>query len=185
MTEPNLSDERIDRLLADVDDYCRLPLYDASFRARAREKVRGILSEGTASLVAENERLKTVMVAAAEEISAHWDAHCDADGYGPVNLQRRLEQGIPSEYGYTAGRFRELTEEVDSLRTQLAEAQKDAQRWRTVEAHASAAQLRWNKSPNTPGSVTVTIKFDKRYGVGPGFAQFIDEAAALTPKEQP
>lgn len=57
----------------------------------------------------ENERLRTVMVAAAEEISAHWEAHCDADGYGPANLMRRLERGIASEYGYTAGAFGRLS----------------------------------------------------------------------------
>lgn len=59
-------------------------------------------------LHAENEALKSVMVAAAEEISSHWDAHCDSEGYGPVNLMRRLEQGIPSQYGYTAGEFERL-----------------------------------------------------------------------------
>ena len=65
---------------------------------------------------AEIARLKTVMIAAAEEIGAHWDAHCDAEGYGPVNLLRRLEQGIPSEYGYTAGAFARMEAEVDALR---------------------------------------------------------------------
>ena len=54
------------------------------------------------------EELKTVMIAAAEEIHEHWEAHCDAEGYGPANLMRRLEQGIPSEYGYTAGAFATL-----------------------------------------------------------------------------
>lgn len=61
-------------------------------------------------------RLKTVMIAAAEEIAAHWDAHCDAEGYGPANLMHRLEQGIPSEYGYTAGAFAKLKAENDALR---------------------------------------------------------------------
>jgi hypothetical protein len=64
-------------------------------------------------LTRENAALKTVMVAAAEEIHAHWQAHCDAEGYGPQNLMRRLEEGIPSEYGYTAGAFAELTRERD------------------------------------------------------------------------
>ena len=59
---------------------------------------------------------KTMMIAAAEEISAHWDAHCDAEGYGPVNLLHRLEQGIPSEYGYTAGAFARMKAEVEALR---------------------------------------------------------------------
>lgn len=58
----------------------------------------------------ENARLKTVMVAAAEEIAAHWDAHCDEEGYGPVNLMHRLERGIPAQYGYKAGDFAELME---------------------------------------------------------------------------
>lgn len=67
-------------------------------------------------LTKENADLKTVMVAAAEEIQAHWSAHCDAEGYGPANLMRRLEEGIPSEYGYTAGTFERLTKERDALR---------------------------------------------------------------------
>lgn len=71
---------------------------------------------------AKADELRTVMVAAAEEIHAHWDAHCDAEGYGPQNLMRRLEEGIPSEYGYTAGRFAELQAERSTLREQLAEA---------------------------------------------------------------
>jgi hypothetical protein len=36
--------------------------------------------------------------AAADEIEAFWSAHCDADGYGPVNLVRRL-RGKPQNYG--------------------------------------------------------------------------------------
>jgi hypothetical protein len=56
----------------------------------------------------DNENLRSVMIAAAEEIDAHWDAHCDVEGYGPVNLMHRLERGIPSEYGYKAGDFERL-----------------------------------------------------------------------------
>ena len=63
--------------------------------------------------------LKTVMIAAAEEIASHWQAHCDAEGYGPQNLLRRLEEGIPSEYGYTAGAFAALTAERNALRAAL------------------------------------------------------------------
>jgi hypothetical protein len=66
----------------------------------------------------ENRKLKTVMVAAAEEISANWEAHCDSEGYGPANLMRRLEQGIASEYGYTAGAFAKL----ERINAQLLEA---------------------------------------------------------------
>ena len=73
----------------------------------------------------ENEALKTVMIAAAEEISAHWDAHCDDDGYGPANLMHRLEKGIPSQYGYTAGdfdRFRALNAKLMAENEALREA---------------------------------------------------------------
>lgn len=79
------------------------------------------------TLRAENASLKTVMIAAAEEIHAHWDAHCDAEGYGPQNLMRRLEEGIPSEYGYIAGAF-------ESLRAEVAALRADAERWRAFLA---------------------------------------------------
>jgi hypothetical protein len=72
-----------------------------------------------AALRLDNQSLRTVMVAAAEEIHAHWDAHCDAEGYGPANLMRRLEEGIPAQYGYTAGRFAELVAELERLREAL------------------------------------------------------------------
>lgn len=84
---------------------------------------------------AERDALKTVMIAAAEELSAHWQAHCDAEGYGPQNLLRRLEEGIPSEYGYTAGAFSELTAEVAALR-------EDAERYRWLRANAKESPLR-------------------------------------------
>lgn len=58
----------------------------------------------------ENENLCSVMIAAAEEIAEHWDAHCDEEGYGPANLMHRLERGIPAQYGYKAGDFAELME---------------------------------------------------------------------------
>ena len=51
---------------------------------------------------AEIVNLHTVMMAAAVEITEHWDAHCDGEGYGPANLVRRLENGFPEQYGYDA-----------------------------------------------------------------------------------
>lgn len=70
-------------------------------------------------LRAEAEELRSVMIAAAEEIQAHWPAHCDAEGYGPANLMRRLEEGIPSQYAYTAGDFERLRAEAEALRNAL------------------------------------------------------------------
>lgn len=73
--------------------------------------------------------LKTVMVAAAEEIHTHWQAHCDAEGYGPQNLMRRLEEGIPSEYGYTAGAFAKLTAEVAAQAAAIGRHRDTCQAW--------------------------------------------------------
>ena len=75
-------------------------------------------------LKGENANLKTVMIAAAEEIHQHWDAHCDDEGYGPTNLMRRLEKGIPSQYGYTAGAFAELRRRVDTAEARVAELER-------------------------------------------------------------
>ena len=73
----------------------------------------------------ETAKLKTVMIAAAEEINAYWDAHCDKDGYGPSSLMRRLEQGIPVEYGYTAGRFKELKEQNEQLQSTISKQEEE------------------------------------------------------------
>lgn len=54
--------------------------------------------EALAELGTEMAELRSVMGAAAVELDAHWEAHCDAEGYGPVNLQRRLERGVAVEY---------------------------------------------------------------------------------------
>lgn len=74
----------------------------------------------------ENEKLRSVMVAAAEEIHEHWDAHCDEEGYGPANLMHRLERGIAAEYGYKAGDFARLAsanhELLESLQTVMGDA---------------------------------------------------------------
>jgi chromosome segregation ATPase len=70
-------------------------------------------------LTAENENLRSVMIAAAEEIHEHWQAHCDDDGYGPANLMRRLEKGIPAEYAYKAGDFERLMQERAALAAEV------------------------------------------------------------------
>jgi hypothetical protein len=68
-----------------------------------------------------NRELLEVMVAAAEEIAAHWEAHCDKDGYGPANLERRLREGIATSYpGYSLGEFQKLREKSERLERTLA-----------------------------------------------------------------
>lgn len=81
-----------------------------AFAAYTQAAIDAAVAEARAEIA----NLKTVMIAAAEEIAAHWDAHCDTDGYGPQNLMRRLEEGIPSEYGYTAGAFAELKAKAEA-----------------------------------------------------------------------
>jgi hypothetical protein len=63
------------------------------------------------------ENLKTVMIAAAEEIQDHWEAHTDKEGYGPSNLMLRLEKGVAENYlGYSAGAFAKLKDENRIMR---------------------------------------------------------------------
>ena len=95
-----------------------------------------MMSDELRRLQEENDRLKTVMVAAAEEIHAHWDAHCDAEGYGPANLMDRLERGIASSYSYRAGDFARLQAENDRCRSVLVET---AEGWRELETAAQVA----------------------------------------------
>jgi len=84
-----------------------------------------------AELEAENENLRTVMIAAAEEIKLHWEAHCDpVEGLGPVNLLRRLECGIPAEYGYKAGSFQRLKARI----AELEEALSQVKQWDVAQA---------------------------------------------------
>lgn len=101
------------------------------------------VAEGAARierLEAEAEKLRSVMVAAAEEIQEHWEAHCDAEGYGPANLMRRLEEGIPAEYGYTAGAFAYSIERIKRLEAALRElvALKDLKA--TIGSHDTEAE---------------------------------------------
>ena len=51
------------------------------------------LQEEVTRLLQENLRLRTVMLAAHEEITEHWEAHCDAEGFGPQSLVRHLKEG--------------------------------------------------------------------------------------------
>lgn len=72
----------------------------------------------------EIEKLKTVMMAAAVEIQSHWDCHCDEDGYGPVNLMHRLEDGIASQYGYDAKTVVDMQVALDKALARIAELEQ-------------------------------------------------------------
>ena len=83
-------------------------------------------AERIAELEWEIANLHTTMFAAAVEIQAHWEAHCDAEGYGPANLMHRLERGIASQYGYDAKTLQRVEAERDQLKTDLHIATDDA-----------------------------------------------------------
>jgi hypothetical protein len=130
------------------------------------------LAARVAELEADNASLKTVMIAAAEEIHDHWEAHCDTKGYGPASLLRRLEEGIPSEYGYTAGAFSALKDrvaELEAVGEPVAYLYHDAR-----TAHESHPWL---------NSTMVVMAADRRLGLLGETALFTRPAAPLTDEQ--
>jgi len=80
-------------------------------------------SDKSESLLAD---YRQTMIAAAEELSAHWQAHCDAEGYGPQNLERRLLAGIKAGYdGYSVGAWSEMKSAIKDFEQRLAEAERE------------------------------------------------------------
>lgn len=131
------------------------------------------------ALQRDNDNLRTVMIAAAEEISAHWDAHCDAEGYGPVNLQRRLEQGIPAEYGYTAGAFAELKAERDARRQAADKAERSSIRFANIiDRHCIAMQAAVIDERHM--GAAAGMQWIRNTLIGPGLYPDISEAMALS-----
>ena len=123
---PTLAAE-VERLRAEAASF------HMDYRMKCDEETKRLAVE-VERLREENANLRTVMVAAAEEIHAHWDAHCDSEGYGPANLMRRLEEGVPTEYGYTAGQFAELQAESAAERRKV-EALREALRFYAQREH--------------------------------------------------
>lgn len=87
-------------------------------------------AERIAELEAERDNLHTTMLAAAVEIQAHWEAHCDAEGYGPANLMHRLERGIASLYGYDAKTLQRVETERDQLRAEVERTSNNRDMWK-------------------------------------------------------
>ena len=131
----DLEDGRIYDAWYEPIEGCTVPLHTA-------DQLHAHAAAVTAERDAEIANLKTVMVAAAEEIQAHWDAHCDAEGYGPANLMRRLEEGIPSQYGYTAGAFAALQERIKVLEEALWAADLAFAEHGILAVHATRMQVR-------------------------------------------
>ena len=89
-------------------------------------------AERIAELEAERDNLHTTMFAAAVEIHEHWDAHRDAEGYGPANLMHRLERGIASLYGYDAKTLQRVEADRDQLRAEVERLKPNAERWEWI-----------------------------------------------------
>lgn len=132
MTDSELIER--ERPLFEADEKANVRQYDhfrsiedrwLGWLAKARSVQADCLAERKAREAAEadNAKLRSVMIAAAEEIQRHWDAHCDAEGYGPANLQHRLEEGIAAEYGYTAGAFETLRARAEAAEKARAAAE--------------------------------------------------------------
>jgi len=68
------------------------------------DKVLALQAEVT-RLSQENLRLRTVMLAAHDEIAEHWESYKDAKGFGPHNLMQNLKHGT----GYYPGMVQKLT----------------------------------------------------------------------------
>jgi len=84
----NINEEDIDLLLRSERGIIR----EFARWVSEPSKVLALQTEVT-RLAQENLRLRTVMMAAHEEITERWDAHCDAEGFGPQNLVRHLKEG--------------------------------------------------------------------------------------------
>lgn len=75
-------------------------------------KVMALQCEVT-RLAQENLRLRTVMLAAHDEIKEHWDSHCNNEG-GPVNLMNNLKHGSGFYPGYADQVSKSTNETSDS-----------------------------------------------------------------------
>jgi len=107
-------------------DYARGDEYQ-----RAAEDAIDLLrqqAERIAELEAERDNLHKTMFAAAVEIQAHWEAHCDAEGYGPSHLMHRLERGIAALYCYDAKTMPRVETQRDQLRAEVDRLRPNADR---------------------------------------------------------
>lgn len=82
-----------DSLFQKGDYSCEFPLEDSRQLEAAIVLIRDVLPK----VKEENRKLRSMCKAAAAEIDEHWQAHCDKDGYGPVNLMSRLEGRLPPD----------------------------------------------------------------------------------------
>ncbi len=96
----------IDELIEELEkERARIAAYYYNYAQIDKDLFYQLLSifQEYKGLKEERDKLKTVMMAAAVEIAEHWKDHCDKDGYGPVNLLRRLQKGLTDGgYAYTA-----------------------------------------------------------------------------------
>lgn len=129
---------------------CRLGLQSCEEQLKAKDE--------------EIANLKTVMIAAAEEIQAHWQAHCDAEGYGPANLMHRLEKGIPAQYGYTSGAFMRQKELVDGQLVRIDSLTKEVEGLKSFKAQNERMRLWFEERTGLKGDVVWEALEEKNEG---------------------
>jgi hypothetical protein len=91
-----------ERIEADIDAYIKDLWHDVHSPNNNSPKIVEAITHFRAGKQSEHlhfqkeviQPMKSVMIAAAEEIMRVWPAHCDDEGYGPTNLMHRLEKGI-------------------------------------------------------------------------------------------
>lgn len=137
----SLMQEEVDRLEKQINDDEREWLVEVRNVIDGHKIETDKLNQTIESQAKEIENLKTVMIAAAEEIQEHWQAHCDDGGYGPANLMRRLENGLPSQYGYTAGAFMRQKELVDGQLNIIQSLKDENERLRGMLSEYKEADL--------------------------------------------
>lgn len=117
---------------------------DAAYIAAARpDVVLGLLDE-IDKAVQEIGRLRSLCDAAALEITDHWDAHCDDQGCGPVNLLDRLEQERGGGYidEFTVEHIKRTLEERDQAQDDFHQAMELARKYSAERDQLRAVAVR-------------------------------------------
>jgi hypothetical protein len=184
----------LDALIAEVERLTKVDVEPPRFPTMLRKMWSGrevqewidenYPSSALAALRAENEKLRTVMMAAAVEITEHWDAHCDSEGYGPANLVRRLENGFPEQYGYDAMALVNAEKRIEAAQAEVARLREDAERLEWIEQKLFVQK--WNGVVGSDCSTHWGIAPDYRHTVHnmkngdikPDFRAAIDAARA-------
>lgn len=151
-----------------INDLRKMTAERDALAAQVAQLRKGLESAMTeiASFTNDVTMMRETMASAAEEISEHWDAHCDGSGYGPVSLQHRLEGQYGVNYpGYTMGAFRKLTTERDTLAAAARQA-PDAPEGQPAAASRAPADMFWDNDNTEQCHKSIGDLLDNEWGTG-------------------